>query len=332
MSYYSEKMIAMAAVREASDLCINVQQSLMGDSISKADKSPVTIADFGSQALVCSRIRRAYPGDPIIAEETSAALRTDENDSERNQMIHQVRLLRPDASAADILDWIDYGGHKKQSDRFWTLDPIDGTKGFLRGDQYAVALALIVDGEVVVAALACPNLVLNTAPDCKGVLAVAVKGEGTELYQLGNMSPIGKAQVSSTAEPSEVRFSASVESAHTSHSDAQRIARILGIEGKSVRLDSQAKYVVVAAGDAEIYMRLPSSRRYVENIWDHAGGMLIVEEAGGKVTDINGLPLSFKHGYLLESNQGVIVSNSILHKPLLNAIQKAEIGSKKRSS
>ena len=43
-------------------------------------------------------------------------------------------------------------------ERFWTLDPIDGTKGFLRGEQYAVALALIVGGEVVVAALACPNL------------------------------------------------------------------------------------------------------------------------------------------------------------------------------
>ena len=57
-----------------------------------------------------------------------------------------------------VCRWIDHGGGSQYSERFWTLDPIDGTKGFLRGEQYAVALALIVDGRVAVAALACPNL------------------------------------------------------------------------------------------------------------------------------------------------------------------------------
>ena len=52
-----------------------------------------------------------------------------------------------------------------------------------------------------------------------------------------------------------------------------------------------AKYAVVASGNAEIYLRLPSGRRYVENIWDHAAGALLVEEAGGRVTDIDGRDL-----------------------------------------
>ena len=52
---------------------------------------------------------------------------------------------------------IDRGG-RESGHRFWTLDPIDGTKGFLRGDQYVVALALVVKGEVQIGALACPNL------------------------------------------------------------------------------------------------------------------------------------------------------------------------------
>ena len=80
-------------------------------------------------------------------------------------------------------------GQRSYHDRFWTLDPIDGTKGFLRGEQYAVALALIVGGEVVVAALACPNLEVRAAvgggnedrqssQDPAGAIFTAVKGEG----------------------------------------------------------------------------------------------------------------------------------------------------------
>ena len=324
-TYYSEKMIAFAAVREAADLCRNVQRELAPGEIQKKDRSPVTIADFGSQALVCSRLRKAYPNDPIIAEEVADELRTEENILVKDQVVSRVREIRPDASEAAILEWIDYGGHKDQAPRYWTLDPIDGTKGFLRGDQYAVALALIADGEVVVAALACPNLTLSMAPDSKGIIAIAVKGQGTEFFQLQDMKVLEKVSISKQIEPDKVRFSEFVESTHTSHSGAQLIAQYLGISGKSVRLDSQAKYAVVAGGDAEIYMRLPSDRRYVENIWDHAAGMLIVEEAGGKVTDINGKPLIYKHGYQLKENRGVIVSNSLLHDPLLKAIAKAGI-------
>jgi len=323
MSFYSEKMIAIAAVREASELCRAVQSERDSDAIKKVDKTPVTVADFGSQALVCSRIRRAYPNDPIIAEETSSMLRQPENEGNRQRVVHHVQNLRPDAAGEEILEWIDYGGHKLQAERFWTLDPIDGTKGFLRGDQYAIALALIVDEQVVVAALACPNLVLNSAPNEKGVLAIAEKGKGTEIYRLSDMQKIGNAEVSAITEAAEIRFSESVESTHTSHSDAQEVATLLGISKDAVRLDSQAKYVVVAAGDAEIYMRLPSSRRYVENIWDHAAGALIVEEAGGTVTDIAGKSLMYRHGYQLKDNKGVLVSNGSLHSALLDAIKQA---------
>lgn len=64
----------------------------------------------------------------------------------------------------------------------WTIDPIDGTKGFLRGEQYAVCLAFLVDAEVQVGVLGCPNLPLDMAnPDGeKGCLFVAVKGQGAQ--------------------------------------------------------------------------------------------------------------------------------------------------------
>ncbi|MGB1375078.1 MAG: 3'(2'),5'-bisphosphate nucleotidase, partial [Rhodothermales bacterium] len=275
---------------------------------------------FGSQALICSRLRRAFPDDSIIAEETSTVLKETGSVNALDGVIRYVRDLRPDASAEDILEWIDYGNQKEHTSRHWTLDPIDGTKGFLRGDQYAIALALIVDGEVQVAAVGCPNLTLSSYPDIKGVIALAVRGEGTELYRLSDAELLGRPSVSDIATPESARFSESVESAHTSHSRSAIISKLLGIVKPAKRLDSQAKYVVVAGGDADIYLRLPSGRRYVENIWDHAAGMLIVEEAGGQVTDTKGTPLDFNHGYQLSQNLGVVVSNGALHLRLLQAI------------
>lgn len=64
----------------------------------------------------------------------------------------------------------------------WTLDPIDGTKGFLRGGQYAVCLALVVDSVVQLGVMGCPNLPISSSdPDGqKGCLFVAVKGQGAE--------------------------------------------------------------------------------------------------------------------------------------------------------
>ena len=67
-------------------------------------------------------------------------------------------------------------------------------------------------------------------------------------------------------------------------------------------------------------MRLPTRKDYVEKIWDHAGGVLVVEEAGGTVTDIDGQPLEFTHGRGLERNRGVVVTNGRLHQQVLRAV------------
>ena len=325
MNLENELAIAVAAVREASELCQRVQLQLSDTALKKKDRSPVTVADYGSQALICSRLRAAFPADPIIAEENADALRDEENGGIRRRMAAEVQYFRGDATEGDILDWVDLGGEKEYSDRFWTLDPIDGTKGFLRGDQYAVALALIENGRVVLAAVGCPNLKLDQLDGDAGVVMSARAGEGTIIQRISDMAIMGMASVSDDSNPSSVRLCESVEAMHTSHSGAGRVASILGITADPVRLDSQAKYAVVASGNAEIYLRLPSDRRYVENIWDHAGGSLLVEEAGGVVTDIRGNHLDFSCGYQLTQNRGVIVSNGKLHDRLLTAIEEAGI-------
>src|SRR5205823_1493046 len=135
----------------------------------------------------------------------------------------------------EVCRWIDHGGTSAYRQRFWTLDPIDGTKGFLRGEQYAVALALIVEGQVVVAALACPNLdargrwpvageddTTHHAPrathHATGAVFFAVRGQGAfvvagEATREADEAP-GPVRVSNRADLATARFCESVESGH----------------------------------------------------------------------------------------------------------------------
>lgn len=88
-------------------------------------------------------------------------------------------------------------------------------------------------------------------------------------------------------------------------------------------MDSQVKYGLVANGEAAVYLRFPNPRNkdYRENIWDHAAGAIVVEEAGGKVTDMNGKPLNFRDNEKMLNNHGVVVSNGVIHDRVLEAIK-----------
>jgi 3'(2'), 5'-bisphosphate nucleotidase len=290
--------------------------------LEKDDKSPVTVADLGAQALVCQSLAEAFPYDVIVAEEDADALRKPENAALLDQVTRYVRRVQPNATRRDICGWIDAGG-KTLANRYWTLDPIDGTKGFLRSDQYAIALALIEDSEVKVGVLACPALPLamNGATSETGVLFVAVRDAGAHMLSLHGSAAV-PIHVAELANGASQRFVESVEAAHGDQRLQEVIALAVGITQAALRMDSQAKYGAVARGDAALYLRLPSpsSPDYRENIWDHAAGAIIVEEAGGRVSDIRGKPLDFTTGTKLRNNRGVIVSNRTLHVAVIEAL------------
>jgi 3'(2'), 5'-bisphosphate nucleotidase len=183
----------------------------------------------------------------------------------------------------------------------WALDPIDGTKGFLRGGQYAVCLALLVDGKVQVGAMGCPNLPLDPkdglpkegdaqSMDRKdlGAIFVAVKGQGARQvsarkalcgHTFADAYLSQRPMSSDKEEPIQMRalnadslntasFCESVEAGHSSHGTNKRIAELLNISAPSVRMDSQAKYASVARGDGDVYLRLPvGDGSYQEKIW-----------------------------------------------------------------
>ncbi len=321
MAYEAEFGAGIAAVRAAARVCRSVQQRLAtAAALEKKDKSPVTIADFASQAIVCERLMRALPGDAVAGEEGSEELRKAEQAALLDAVVREVATETP-ASDVEVLDWIDRGGATATTDRYWTLDPIDGTKGFLRGEHYAVALALLEEGEVVVGMLGCPNL--DDGRGGLGTLFTAVRGEGARALPLWDPAPDGPSvRVSSLTSTAEARFCESVESGHSDQDQSARIAAELGITQEPFRIDSQCKYAAIARGDASIYLRLPTRKDYREKIWDHAAGKLVVEEAGGRVTDVEGKALDFSHGRTLDANRGVVATCGPIHDRVIEVVRK----------
>ena len=306
--------LAVKVVRQASHLAQRIQEEMAEPALAKDDRSPVTVADFAVQALVGQTLAGALPEDPLVAEENSEALGSREGRPLLEQATQSLAQFVPGATGEDVCRWIDHGG-QQPGVRFWTLDPIDGTKGFLRGGQYAVALALLVEAKVQIGVLGCPNL-------DGGALVVAVREQGCWKAPLNDSQNLQRLQVSERDDPVQARVLRSFESDHTNVSRMDELMRALGVEADPVRMDSQAKYALLAAGEGDLLFRLLSARQpdYRERIWDQAAGSLVVQEAGGHVTDLAGRPLDFSAGTLLVNNRGVLASNGRLHQAALEVL------------
>jgi 3'(2'), 5'-bisphosphate nucleotidase len=348
MSTYSKELeVAQLAVQRASILTKKVFHEKAKGTISKDDASPVTIGDFGAQALIIHAIKKNFPDDQIVGEEEASTLRSDIKLRDLIWALVKDTILT-DANAENIvggpiesvdvmLDAIDAGNSAGgNKGRIWALDPIDGTKGFLRGGQYAVCLALMVDGDVKVGVLGCPNLPVDDAASLtaksgvdqtdtegKGILFSAVAGHGATSRPLGTagLAKSQPIQMKSVKDITQATFCESVEAGHSSHGDQHAIATKLGVTKPSVRMDSQAKYGSIARGAGDIYLRLPVRADYQEKIWDHAAGDLIVREAGGEVTDTLGRRLDFSKGRTLQENKGVVAAPVAVHSQVLEVVK-----------
>jgi 3'(2'), 5'-bisphosphate nucleotidase len=318
MAYEAERLAAVAAVRAAAELCREVQGRLVaGDTLTKGDQSPVTIADFAAQAIVNATLTEALGDIAMVGEEDSDDLRRDGATELRDGVVDLLRRHRgAHVSASNVLDWIATGAADASGHRYWTLDPIDGTKGFVRGDQYAIALALIEDGAVRLGVLGCPNL--PNADGSVGAIFVA-SDHVCEAFHGPSLDAV-PVRVASPSSLADARFCESVESGHSNQHHSARIAELLGIAAPPYRIDSQCKYAAVARGDASIYLRLPTRADYHEKIWDHAAGKFVVEQAGGRVTDVHGRPLDFSVGAQLTGNTGVVATDGWFHDEILEAV------------
>lgn len=333
---------AREAVYAAGRICRLIQFNKENlREIVKDDKSPVTVADFASQAIVAYTLSRRL-GQPLdgpgalrlVGEETSAFLRNPEHAAHLAATLAAVQEFWPECDESALLKAIDCGAGDPHHAEFWTLDPIDGTKGFIRGEQYCVALAYIEHGVPTLAAMACPNLPRDfnqplEAPDPHGCIYIAHRrGDSVTpwgLYEVSaddtNERPLHLRRPQRDPR-APIALVEPVESSHTSFERTRRVLARVGPVRGSVRIDSQCKYAVVARGQADCYLRLPRpGSTYVERIWDHAAGALIAAEGGCLVSDMAGNELDFSRGRGLERNRGIVVAEPELHGRIIEAIR-----------
>ncbi|XP_038711042.1 putative PAP-specific phosphatase, mitochondrial isoform X7 [Tripterygium wilfordii] len=234
------------------------------------------------------------------------------------------------------------------------LDPIDGTKGFLKGNEalYVVGLAFIVEGEIVLGVMGCPNWQEDvpcksnaedkgseTILSSSGIIMVAHVGCGTWMKRLAVMMGrsaklpeywtrclVDKCQLVHKARfciPesqtwASMPLSASLNERNDASSTGDREILLL-----STCCGSLCKYLMVASGKASVFILRVRSQTLVK-AWDHAVGIICVHEAGGKVTDWRGSELDFAADQverrIIFPSGGVLVTNGNIHSQIMDMI------------
>mgnify|MGYP005843145373 CR=1 FL=1 len=317
-----EARALLPALRAAARLIRRVQQTLVTPA-QKAGQEPVTIADYGSQVILCRAIQQHFPQDAVIAEERASDFLSTLPPEGRQQVARFLAdVLSQPVDERAICAWLDFGRHR-QAPRAWAIDPLDGTLGFLAGRRYTVAVALLLEGAPVFCAMACPQY---PYPGGQGLLFYVESGRALMCPLEDEAAAPTPIHVNAEADPARATALESVEAVHTDHAAFQRIRAVLGAdEQRVIRMDGQDKYAAVARGEAEYYLRVSPTPGRREKLWDHAAGALLVTAAGGRVTDLDGMPLDFSTGATLARNRGIVASNGALHERLLAAVRAAGV-------
>ncbi|KAH0718019.1 hypothetical protein KY285_014050 [Solanum tuberosum] len=356
--YYSELEAAVDVVERACRLCVDVKKSLFssdGRILEKNDQTPVTIADFGVQALVSLEMNKLFPSIPLVAEEDSAFLRSNNLVGSVVDVVKEKATLGDEVTEDNILKAIDRGGKDAyvfapEPATYWILDPIDGTRGFVKGSEalYVVGLALVVEGKIVLGVMGCPNWhedcsdnsiigVQKNQSSRSGIIMVSHVGCGTWTKRLSdilsNESPhtwtrcsvdscqmVQGARV--TIPESQTWKSLPLSGLFDAKTDSENIR-----EGNILLLSaccgSLCKYLMVASGRASVYIQGKKATSIIK-VWDHAVGIICVHEAGGKVTDWEGSSLDFAADQterrLIFPSGGVLVTNGSLHSKIIGMI------------
>lgn len=318
--------LALGAVREAAHATRAVTASWADDAQgrerdahTKDDASPVTVADLAAQVLMARIIGRTAPRR---AEETAAPLDAPGGEALAAALLSVVRARWPDASPRDLRELLEGPPAPDPRSPHWVMDPVDGTAGFLRGMQYAICLAFLEGGLPTLGLLGCPQLGPQGTPDLAaacppGRVFVARRGAGALEVELGGDERCRIRVASWRGGP--VRVGVPWEPRYTNPEAVAAWFRRAGLSHEPVRVDSQAKYALVARGDIHAYLRIPLDEERRENVWDHAAGFVVATEAGAWVTDVEGRQLDFGRGARLEANRGILCATPAVHAALLAA-------------
>jgi len=283
------------------------------ESVDKEDGSPLTQADIVSQAIILSGLKKNFPEDRIVAEETLAPGKETRLGSLAGGLLEELGVAR---GHERLLEWVNYRGNPDGT-RTWMVDPIDGTKGFRKGLCYAIAIGLYFRGRPRFGCMAVPLF-----PDSDGIghsSVIAYAGKGTGACLLDHSGRLQSLYVSKTDQIPLARLLGS--RAHDSSDICGRFGRRTGT-GKVQRMDGQAKYLMLASGRSDLYIRAADPVYGIGFTWDHCAGQVILEEAGGMVTDLTGDPLDYESKLEgpLSGLKGMVASNALCHREALEII------------
>ena len=231
--------LACAAARDAARVVLEIYARGC-DVRRKSDASPVTEADERAERIILAALARGAPDIPVIAEEQAAAA----------------------------------GLPAEPPERFWLVDPLDGTKEFVgRNGEFTVNIALIDAGRPVLGVVQVPALDLT----------YAAAGPGTATRREGNGPAVAIAARSAPAAGAIVAVS-------RSHGDAERVAAFMASLPGARRLvsGSSVKFCLLAEGKADLYPRFGPTME-----WDTAAGHAVLAAAGGAVATLDGSPLRY---------------------------------------
>lgn len=298
------------AVQLAGQLCQRVQRDFLSENIKGGE--PVTIADYGAQALIGRALQQAFPDDAVIAEEHAEQFVSIVPADQRRQICDLLQdTLQTRLQEDDLLNWLDQG-QGRTAQRTWVIDPVDGTESFLDGTSYSICVGVLEDWQPRGAVLGCPH---------EGAVYHCWQGQAPQQIRLDSGLVQAMAVSSRTA---DIRIIESPSSHHVDHHLQLQIYQALGRHQLS-QVHAQVKYALIADGSADVYVRIAKNRQYRAKIWDHAAGVALVLAAGGQVTDEHGTPLDFSQGPEFPPTFAIVVSNGAVHAQVLNALHLLEL-------
>ncbi|MFW9948076.1 MAG: inositol monophosphatase family protein [Candidatus Odinarchaeota archaeon] len=303
--YKIELNLAVELVKTATDIT-EWFRAKGYESFQKEDMTPVTLADYASQLFIVKKLKETFPNDQIIAEESYNS-HIDMN--VQNIMKRCYRSLELDWTE-DIERILNYRG--PYSPRQWTVDPIDGTMGFQKNLSYAVGIGFMNNSELIAAVIGVPNY------NGKGrALFIAEKNQGAGVsYSEEDFIPIR------VSDKKNIKQAKMCHSLHYDEPWVMKFAEKAEIR-KYMQMDSMAKFCMVADGTADLYVKPMNVNRSFS--WDFLPGVLIVNEAGGIVSDIKGNNITFNNEKCIISAAGLVASNGILHEEILKYLKGIDI-------
>jgi 3'(2'), 5'-bisphosphate nucleotidase len=307
----------LQAARLAARLTRRLQAQIERlDKPREGKTEPVTLADYGAQALLCRAICLHEPQSAVIAEESGAQFRQLLSPSRQEELAALLaELLGEAVTPSQVAEWLDFGAGR-QAARTWIIDPIDGTKGFITGRHYAICAGLLEGEAITEGVMACPAYEGLEG----GALFYAQRGACWREPLEGG--PAQQVRVAPQRPPSEMHVVHSLENRRVVNARVQAVLQEAQLhEARISELDSMEKYALVACGDADVLLRLEELENLRPHaVWDHAAGVALVQAAGGLATDTAGQPLIFYQGATMP-NRGFFVSSGPPHAALVRAAQ-----------